>query len=182
MAFEFLWDFYMAIVNGLQTALGPAAQYPYSTITILIITIGMSTISALATRAVIDVEKSKRRMTEVREWQSAYQKALRAKDQKAIDRLKKKEQAIKNSSAEMQKDNMKPLLITIVPFMIFYYIFWGVFGFNDPTIHPNAYIAYSPLDLPFIGSSFIFWTWYFVSSFATSSLIQRIFNMPTISD
>jgi uncharacterized membrane protein (DUF106 family) len=176
MAFEFIWDFYMAIVNGLSAALGPAAEYPYCTITILLITIGMSTISALATRAVVDTEKSRRRMTEVREWQSAYQKALRAKDQKAVDRLKKKEQAIKNASAEMQKDNMKPLLITIIPFMLFYYIFWGVFDFN------TRIVAYSPLDLPFIGSTFIFWTWYFVSSFATSPLVQRIFNMPSVTD
>lgn len=176
MAFEFIWDFYLSIINGLSAALGPAAEYPYSTITILLITIGMSTISALATRAVVDVDKSRRRMAEVREWQSAYQKALRAKDQKAVDRLKKKEQAIKNASAEMQKDNMKPLLITIIPFMLFYYIFWGVFGFN------TSVVAYSPLELPFIGSTFIFWTWYFVTSFATSSLVQRIFNMPTVTD
>jgi uncharacterized membrane protein (DUF106 family) len=176
MAFEFIWDLYLSIVNGLSAIMGPAAEYPYSTITILLITIGMSTISALATRAVVDIEKSKRRMTEVREWQSAYQKALRAKDQKAVDRLKKKEQAIKNASAEMQKDNMKPLLITIIPFMLFYYIFWGVFKFN------TTIIAYSPLDLPFIGSTFIFWTWYFITSFATSSLVQRIFNMPSVTD
>jgi uncharacterized membrane protein (DUF106 family) len=176
MAFEFIWDFYIVIVNGLSAALGPAAEYPYSTITILLITVGMSAISALATRAIVDTNKLRRRMTEVREWQSAYTKAIRAKDQKTVDRLKKKEQAIKNASAEMQKDNMKPLLITIVPFMLFYYIFWGVFNFN------NTVVAYSPLDLPFIGSFFVFWTWYFVSSFATSSLVQRIFNMPTVSD
>jgi uncharacterized membrane protein (DUF106 family) len=176
MAFEFIWDFYMSIVNGLAFALGPAAEYPYSIITILLIGIGMSIISALATKAVVDTDKSRRRMAEVREWQSAYQKALRAKDQKTVDRLKKKEQAIKNASAEMQKENMKPLFVTIIPFMLFYYIFWGVFNFN------NTVIAYSPLELPFIGSTFIFWTWYFVCSFATSSLVQRIFNMPTVTD
>lgn len=176
MVLESLWEIYMSIVNGLSTALGPAAEYPYSTVTILLITVGMSVISALATRAVVDTNKLRRRMTEVREWQSAYSKAMRAKDQKAIDRLKKKEQAIKNASAEMQKDNIKPLLITIVPFMLFYYIFWGVFDFN------STIVAYSPVDLPFIGSAFVFWTWYFVSSFATSSLIQRVFNMPTVSD
>lgn len=176
MAFEFILDFYNAIVTGLTAALGPAAQYPYSTITILLITVGMSTISALATRAIVDVEKLRRRMTEVREWQSAYTKAIRAKDQKAVDRLKKKEQAIKNASAEMQKENLKPLLITIVPFMLFYYIFWGVFGYN------SIPVAYSPLELPFIGAFFVFWTWYFVTSFATSSLVQRLFNMPTVSD
>lgn len=176
MAFEFLWDFYMSVVNGLAAALGPAAEYPYSVVTILLITVGMSAISALATRAVVDTKKLKRRMTEVREWQSAYTKAMRAKDQKVIDRLKKKEQAIKNASAEMQKDNMKPLLITIVPFMLFYYIFWGVFDFN------NTIVAYSPVELPFIGSLFVFWTWYFVASFAMSSFVQRVFDMPTVSD
>jgi uncharacterized membrane protein (DUF106 family) len=177
MAFEFIWDFYMQIVNTLTVALGPAAEYPYSAITIVVITIGMSSISALATRAVVDVHKMRRRMTEVREWQSAYTKAVRAKDQKTVDRLKKKEQAIKNASAEMQKDNMKPLLITLIPFMLFYYIFWGVFGFN------STMVAYSPIPaLPFIGSVFVFWTWYFVASFATSSLVQRLFNMPTVSD
>ena len=176
MALEFLSQIYLAIVNVLSYALGPAKEYPLAAVTILFLSAGMAIISATATRALTDVDVMRRRMTEVREWQSAYTKAMRAKDQKAIDRLKKKETTIKRAQAEMTKDQFKPMLLTIIPFFIFYYLFYAVFGYNQVTV------AVSPITLPYIGADLNFWVWYLISSFSLSSLIQRVFNLPSVSD
>jgi uncharacterized membrane protein (DUF106 family) len=116
----------------------------------------------------------RRRSAEIKEWQSAYTKAVRAKDQKQIDKLKKKQQSITGLQTAMSKDQMKPTLLTLVPFAIFYYIFFGVFG---PGI-----VVYTPIALPFLGSKLSFWWWYLISSFSVSALIQRIFRMPMVSD
>jgi len=176
LALEFLSQIYLAIVNGLSYALGPAKDYPLAAVTILLISAGMAIISAVATRALTDVDVMRRRMTEVREWQSAYTKAIRAKDQKVVDRLKKKEATIKRAQAEMTKDQFKPMLLTIIPFFVFYYLFYAVFGYNQ------VIVAISPITLPYIGTDFNFWVWYLVSSFSISSLIQRVFNLPSVSD
>ena len=176
MAFEFLTDFYNAIVTALANAMGPANDFPFAVISIFIITIGMAVISSGATRLFIDVNVMKRRMVEIKEWQNEYTKAMRAKDEKAIAKAKKREPTIKKAQAEMSKAQMKPMLLTIIPFFVFYYIFYAVFGYNMVTI------AYSPIELPFIGNTFNFWTWYLIASFSVSSLIQRIFKIPTVSD
>lgn len=175
MAFD-ISGIYQAIVDGLKYILGPGKDYPYAAIIILLIAAGMAIISASATRALTDVGAMRRRMSEVREWQGAYTKALRAKDQKQIDKLMKKKPTIDKAQAAMTKDQFKPLILTFIPFLIFYYIFYGVFGYNLTTI------AISPISLPVIGTTFNFWIWYFISSFSISALIQRVFNLATVSD
>ena len=175
LAFD-LFSIYQGIVDGLKYILGPAKDYPFAAITILLIAAGMAIISASATRALTDVEATRRRMAEVKEWQSAYTKALRAKDQKQIDKLMKKKATIDKAQAAMTKNQFKPLLLTFIPFLIFYYVFNGVFGYSQTTI------AISPISIPYVGTDLNFWIWYLISSFSISALIQRVFNLSTVSD
>jgi len=176
LALEFFYDWYLGIVAYLSNALGPYNDYPLAVVTIFLITIMMALISSGATRALTDVEATRRRMIEVREWQSEYTKAIRSKDEKAIAKAKKRESAIKKAQAEMSRQQMKPLFFTIIPFFVFYYIFYAVFGYNQVPI------AYSPITLPFVGDTFNFWTWYLISSFSMSALVQRVMGIPTVSD
>ncbi|MGQ9759139.1 MAG: EMC3/TMCO1 family protein [Candidatus Methanomethylicaceae archaeon] len=176
MALEFLSEIYFSIVTSLSALLGPAKDFPFSALTVLLIAIGMALLSSAVTRAITDVERTRRRMIEVREWQSAYTKAIRSKDQKMIDKLKKKEATIKRVQAEMMREQFKPVFFTMVPFLIFFYLFNGVFGYSQITV------AVSPITIPYLGTNFTFWTWYIITSFSFSALIQRIFNLPSASD
>ncbi len=176
MAFEFIYDIFNGVVAAISNGLGPWNDYPLAAILILLLTIIMSAISAAATRALVDVDVMRRRNVELKEWQTAYSAAMRSKDEKAIAKLKKKEPAIKRVQTEMSKDQFKPLMVTMIPFFLFYYIFAAVFGNNQ------LIVAYSPLDIPFVGSNFNFWIWYFITSFSVSPLIQRLFGMPNYTD
>lgn len=169
-------ELYLAIVNLISGAMGPAKEYPWSVITIFAITIVMAAISSGVTRAVVDIELVRRRTLEVRAWQKEYTQALRSKDEKTLAKLKKKEAAMRSAQAEMSKEQFKPLIFTMVPFFIFYYIFYAVFGFNQITV------AYSPIPLPMVGTQLNFWVWYLLSSFSVSSLIQRVFGLPSAMD
>lgn len=171
-----LGELYIAIVNAISGAMGPAKDYPWAVLTIFFITVVMAVISSGVTRLVVDVDLLRRRGAEVRAWQKEYTQALRAKDEKALARLKKKEATMRAAQAEMSKEQFKPLLFTIIPFFIFYYIFYAVFGYNQITV------AVSPISLPFVGTELNFWTWYLLSSFSVSSLIQRIFGLPSAAD
>ncbi|MEM0100901.1 MAG: EMC3/TMCO1 family protein [Candidatus Methanomethyliaceae archaeon] len=176
MVLEALNDFYLFIVSTISTFLGPAREFPNSSITILIIALLMALFSSLITRLLTDVEKVRRIMTQVREWQTAYMNAVKSKDSKQIEKLKKKEVIIKRLQAEMMREQLKPLIFTLVPFLIIYYLFTGVFEYN------HMVVAISPLTLPFIGKEFTFITWYIITSISFSALIQRIFNLPSAQD
>ncbi|MDI9644481.1 MAG: EMC3/TMCO1 family protein [Candidatus Verstraetearchaeota archaeon] len=169
-------EIYVAIVNAISAAMGPAKDYPWSVVTIFAITVLMAVISSGVTRAVVDIELVRRRTLELRAWQKEYTQALREKDEKALARIKKKEAAMRAAQAEMSKEQFKPLIFTMIPFFIFYYIFYAVFGFNQLTV------AYSPIPLPFVGEKLNFWVWYLLSSFSISPLIQRVFNLPSAVD
>jgi uncharacterized membrane protein (DUF106 family) len=169
-------EIYLTIVNAVSGAMGPAKEYPLSVLSVFLIAIVMAVISSGVTRLVVDIDLLRRRTSEVRAWQKEYTQALRSKDEKAIARLKKKEQTIKSAQAEMSKEQFKPLIFTIIPFFIFYYIFYAVFGYNQLTV------AVSPISLPFVGTNLNFWAWYLLSSFSVSSLIQRIFGLPSAAD
>jgi len=174
-----LYQGWAALVSGLSNWLGPAKTYPYNLITILLVCLTLAIISAAATRAVVDVEAVRRRNNEFREWQSAMSKAMKEKDQKTIDKLKKRQQAIQNAQMAGFKDQLKPLIITLVPFWIFYGIFSGVFGYN------SLPVGLSPINFPLLadgGTTFVFYTFYFICTFGTSPLIQRLFNLPSVTD
>ncbi|MCX8169745.1 MAG: EMC3/TMCO1 family protein [Candidatus Methanomethyliaceae archaeon] len=136
----------------------------------------MALFSSIVTRLFTDVDKVKRIMVQVREWQSAYMNAVRAKDMKQVEKLKKKEAVIKRLQSEMMREQFKPLIFTLIPFMLIYYLFIGVFDYN------HMIVAVSPLTLPFIGREFTFITWYILTSISFSALIQRIFNLPSAQD
>jgi uncharacterized membrane protein (DUF106 family) len=180
--YQFFSQGWADVVKALATALGPAKNYPNCLILILLVCATMAIISAVATRALVDVETLRRKMAEVREWQTAYSKALRAKDQKQIDKLKKREQAIRNMSNSMAWNQFKPLIVTLVPFWLFYGIFNGVFGYN------SIPVAYSPINIPYLPvlasgpTYFVFWTFYFLCSFGLTGIIQRVFNLPSVQD
>lgn len=176
MVLEDLGNFYLFLVSSLSAFLGPAREFPLSSITILIIALSMTLLSSTITRLFTDVEKVRRIMVQVKEWQTAYMNAVRSKDLKQIEKLKKKEVVIKRLQAEMMREQLKPLIFTLIPFIVLYYLFNGVFEYNQ------MIVAISPLTLPFIGKKFTFITWYVLTSISFSALIQRIFNLPSAQD
>ncbi|MCC6012993.1 MAG: EMC3/TMCO1 family protein [Candidatus Verstraetearchaeota archaeon] len=176
MVFESLVEFYNSIVIILSSILGPAKNFPFSSLTISLISIAMLLISSIVTRKLTDVEKTRRIMMQVKEWQDAYMKAIREKDNKQIEKLKKKEVVIRKLQAEIMREQFKPLIFTLIPFMIIFYLFLGVFEYNQ------MIVAKSPLTIPFLGNNFTFWIWYLITTFAFSPLIQRLFNLPSVQD
>lgn len=176
MVLEALSDFYSFVISLISAFLGPAKEFPYSSITILIIALAMAIFSSVITRLFTDVEKVRRIMAQVKAWQTAYMSAVKSKDSKQIEKLKKKEVAIKKLQAEMMREQFKPLIFTLIPFMIIYYLFIGVFEYN------HMVVAISPLTLPLVGKEFNFITWYIVTSISFSALIQRVFNLPSAQD
>jgi uncharacterized membrane protein (DUF106 family) len=149
---------------------------PDSTVLVAITSIFFSVISNALTRVFVDIDAERRMRAEVSKFTKELQAAIKSGNKQEEEKLKKKQATIQQMQLKMQKDRLKVVGVTIVPFFILYYIIVGFIG--------STWVAYSPFYLPFImeqasnGSYFqvSLFGWYFICSFAFSGIISRIFR------
>jgi len=160
-----------------------------STFGIVGIAIVLNLFNAVIRKKMIDQEKIKRLLKEVRSWQKERMQAFRSKDQEKIDELGKKSAYMNKMNMEVMQLNMKPMMITFAPFLlIFYLLLPHMFSYT---------VALSPIPLDIIPGNFFhltcttddlkkqdhicnqenemyLWSWYFLSSVAVSGIIMRV--------
>lgn len=142
---------------------------PTAALLIMLVAITISFINMTLNRALITKmigwHEYRSIQKEISEYNSQRMAALRAKDQKAVERLKKKESQIQS----MQTKLFKPQLI-LIPITFIYLIIWpvltGVFPFS---------VAY----LPGFGPVPFFY-WYLICSFFFGTIASRIIGVTPI--
>jgi uncharacterized membrane protein (DUF106 family) len=165
-----------------------------------LISIGMNFAMAMLRKKTTDIGKMNRVMKETNEWRKQYTDAIKKKDKARIEELRKKQAYVNKLSMEMQQQQMRPMLIYMLPsFMLWIFIFPAIFG---------ATTALSPLHIPFImcgdenvktdsqllksgehkGSCLIpgqvfLWGWFLITSFAFSGIISKVTKtgMPSLT-
>jgi uncharacterized membrane protein (DUF106 family) len=165
-----------------------------------LISIGMNFAMAMLRKKTTDIGKMNRIMKETNEWRKQYTDAIKKKDKARIEELRKKQAYVNKMSMEMQQQQMRPMLIYMLPsFMLWIFIFPAIFG---------ATTALSPLHIPFImcgdenvktdsqllksgehkGSCLIpgqvfLWGWFLITSFAFSGIISKVTKtgMPSLT-
>ena len=165
-----------------------------------LISIGMNFAMAMLRKKTTDIGKMNRVMKETNEWRKQYTDAIKKKDKALIEELRKKQAYVNKMSMEMQQQQMRPMLIYMLPsFMLWIFIFPAIFG---------ATTALSPLHIPFImcgdenvktdsqllktgehkGSCLIpgqvfLWGWFLITSFAFSGIISKVTKtgMPSLT-
>jgi uncharacterized membrane protein (DUF106 family) len=156
-----------------------------------LISIGMNCAFALLRKKTTDIGKMSRVMKETNEWRKQYTEAIRKQDKLRVEELKKKQAYVNKMTMEMQQQQMRPMLIYMMPsFLLWIFVFPSVFG---------ATTAISPIQIPFImcsadnikldqqvdqtgqakgacsvpGEVFL-WGWFLITSFAFSGIISKI--------
>jgi uncharacterized membrane protein (DUF106 family) len=142
---------------------------PISTLLIMAIAIAVSfinmTINRLLVTRLVGWEQYRSMQREISEYRSQTMKAMRAKDQKLLEKLKRKESQINS----MQMKISKPQLY-LFPISMSYIVIW--FFFLTPTYAAVPTVAY----LPGIGSiSYVIW--YFVCSLMFGTLASRVIGV-----
>ena len=156
---------------------------------IVLIAIGLNFLNAIIRKKMVDQEKIKRLLKETRAWQKERMAAFRAKDQEKIDQLNKKSAYMNKMNMEVMQSNMRPMMITFVPFLlVFYLVLPHLFSYT---------VALSPIPLDIVPGNFFhltctaedivkpehictqanqmyLWSWYFLSSIAVSGIIMRV--------
>jgi uncharacterized membrane protein (DUF106 family) len=165
-----------------------------------LITIGMNCAFAMLRKKTTDMGKMTKVMKETNEWRKQYTEAIRKQDKVRVEELKKKQAYVNKMTMEMQQQQMRPMLIYMMPsFLLWIFVFPSIFG---------ATTALSPIHIPFItcndhnvsldqqldksgqpkgacsvpGEVFL-WGWFLITSFAFSGIISKITgtSMPGIT-
>ncbi len=142
---------------------------PIATGLIMLVAVSISFINMVLNRALITKmigwHEYRSMQKEMSEYNSQRMAALRAKDEKTLEKLKKKESQIQS----MQTKMFKPQLI-LIPITFVYLIIWpvltGVFPFS---------VAY----VPGLGAQ-PFFIWYLICSFFFGTLASRIIGVTPI--
>ena len=145
------------------------AAIPIATALIMLVAVGISFINMGLNRALITKmigwHEYRSMQKEMSEYNSQRMAALRSKDEKTLEKLKKKESQIQS----MQTKMFKPQLI-LIPITFIYLIIWpvltGVFPFS---------VAY----VPGLGPQ-PFFIWYLICSFFFGTLASRIIGVTPI--
>jgi uncharacterized membrane protein (DUF106 family) len=165
-----------------------------------LIAIGMNYAFAILRKKTTDVGKMAKVMKETNEWRKQYTEAIRKQDKVRVEELKKKQAYVNKMTMEMQQQQMRPMLIYMMPsFLLWIFVFPSIFG---------ATTAVSPIHIPWImcseenvkldqqvnesgqprgacsvqGEVFL-WGWFLITSFAFSGIISKITgtSMPGIT-
>jgi uncharacterized membrane protein (DUF106 family) len=165
-----------------------------------LISIGMNYAFALLRKKTTDIGKMTKVMKETNEWRKQYTEAIRKQDKVRIEELKRKQAYVNKMTMEMQQQQMRPMLIYMMPsFLLWIFVFPSIFG---------ATTAISPIHIPWImcgeqnvkldqqvdrggqpkgacnvpGEVFL-WGWFLITSFAFSGIISKVTgtSMPSIT-
>jgi uncharacterized membrane protein (DUF106 family) len=156
-----------------------------------IIAIAMNFAMALLRKRTTDIEKMNRVMKETNEWRKQYTDAIRKRDKVRVEELKKKQASVNKMTMEMQQQQMRPMLIYMMPsLLVWILVFPAIFG---------STIGLSPIEIPWITCSpenvqldqemdadgqpkgacsipgeLFLWGWFLISSFAFSGIISKV--------
>lgn len=162
-------------------------QRPTSAWFIAVVSIGISLLSVIVTRLLVDVEALNEDMKKINEWNQRRKKAMETADKKLWLKVKRDEEYIRQLQSKMMMKRMKPTLVTFIPFLIIFSIIRSAFSG-----HYYAWIPFRLGGFPWIGgahwfqetqppeplgySKVPFSLWYFITAFAFGSLLSRLFG------
>jgi len=153
-----------------------APEAPGATIVIMLICFAIalanSTVNRLLISKFVGWQHYLTMQADLAEYRSQTTQALRSRDQKSLEKLKKKETEIMN----MQKKMLKPQMLLFA--LSFSYIFIWLFVLG-PTYGGNT-VAFFP-GLEFIdGGRLNVFYWYFICSFALGTIASRLLGIMRI--
>lgn len=171
-----------------------------SLIVAALIAISMNFAMAMLRKRTTDIDKMNRVMKETGEWRKQYTDAIRKRDKARVEELKKKQASVNKMTMEMQQQQMRPMLIYMMPsLMIWIFVFPAIFG---------STAGLSPIQFPFITCSeqnvqldqqldtdgqpkgacsipgeIFLWGWFLITSFAFSGIISKVTktSMPSLT-
>src|SRR3954447_7190204 len=156
-----------------------------------LISIGLNFAMAMLRKKTTDIGKMNKVMKETNEWRKEYTNAIKKHDKTRIEELKKKQAYVNKMTMEMQQQQMRPMLIYMMPsFMLWIFVFPAIFGgttalspihipwvmCSDQNVHTDTQLDNNgnhkgPCTVP--GEVYLF-GWFLITNFAFSGIISKV--------
>jgi uncharacterized membrane protein (DUF106 family) len=154
----------------------PSITIPESTLLITMTAIGLSLVTQLVTRRVVNLNAERRMRAEVSAFNKEKRAATIAKDKAKLEKLKKRELSMRQEQAKVSSARLKVTAITFVPLLLVYYLMASFLGGF------SVVVAYSSIPIPYLvggdSTMALFW-WYMLSSFTFSTLLTKLLHTGT---
>jgi uncharacterized membrane protein (DUF106 family) len=154
----------------------PSITIPESTLLVTITAIGLSLVTQLVTRRVVNLDAERRMKAEVSAFNKEKREATLAKDKAKLEKLKKRELPMRQEQAKVSSARLKVTAITFVPLLLVYYLMASFLGGF------SVVVANSSIPIPYLvgegGTMALFW-WYMLSSFTFSTLLTKLLHTTT---
>ena len=146
--------------------------------------LGLVTGTSLLARIMMDIPRLKRYQKEIEKFKKMEKEANETKNRKLMLKVKRKQKYIEKIRTKMMWQRFKPTLITIIPFMVLFFILNYFFSGIIVAFFPfNAWEA--PIFGMFIsgrpisprGFGLYFFGYYLTSSFGFSFVIQKVMGI-----
>lgn len=156
-------------------------EIPYSTFIVIGVAFLLSLMTTGANRFLINYKMVSHYRREFMAWQQAVKKARKEGDEKQLEKLMKRQASVMKMSSRASLEQMKTTAVTFVPLLLLYSVL--------VTAYPiNVAVAFSPIIFPGAATisseaaSFLSVVyWYFLSSFAISIPLSKLFGVQTFS-
>lgn len=154
---------------------------PDSTFIVIGVAFLLSVITTGANRFLVNYKMVSHYRREFMAWQQAVKKARKEGDEKQLDKLMKRQAAVMKMSSRASLEQMKTTAVTFIPLLLMYSVLVAAYPVNvavafSPIIFPGAAITGSD------AASFLSVVyWYFLSSFAISIPLSKLFGVQTFS-
>ena len=134
---------------------------PNSTLFILLLSMSLSFLTALANRLLTNREQLNAWKKEIARWNEDSKKARKSGDKKLLAKVKRKERYILKLQSKMMWQSMKVSFIFMIPFILIWQLLIGFYG--------GRIVAYIP---GLEGGLPLLW-WYMLCSFSSGTLITK---------
>ena len=154
---------------------------PESTFIVIGAALLLSLMTTGANRFLVDYKTVNKNRREFMAWQQAVKKARKDGDEKQLDKLMKRQASVMKMSSRATLEQMKTTAITFIPLLLMYNVLITAFPYDMA-------VAFSPIIIPGASTtasgaasflSIVYW--YFLSSFAISIPLSRLFGVQTFS-
>ncbi|MBU6998781.1 MAG: DUF106 domain-containing protein [Theionarchaea archaeon] len=172
------------MILGIWDVLGEIASYFYGFLdgglgfiwdlpgiyAVFIVSILVGVFSVGAQYFLVDQDKLKTIRKEMSDYQSRMLQAQKTGNKKELRKLEARGKKVKEQQAEMTGMTMKPMMITLVPIMVF-------FGWVRSQPAAASLVIDLPFTLPYFGSTLGWLGWYFLCSFFFSTAFRKVLDM-----
>ena len=177
---------------------------PYSIVFLVVVSITISTLSALVTKKTVDLDAANKNFKEIQEFNRQKKLAMATADRKLWIQVQRKQEYIQGLQLETMLKRMRPMLFTMIPFILIFSTLRNTMGGN--TAGELAILPFKiNISIPIIGripidvcgdngsicdldghqdwtsnnSAAGFSFMYFLSAISIGSLVQRFLGVST---